>query len=722
MILRCAVALSVCSLVSSNALAQLKKVEDFQAAAAAANSVLTIPVFEQTADEVTKAAEEALKAADAALDTLGKIDPKKVTFANTLGALDDIGYRVATAANRLYLTKETNPDAAIRKAAEEAVTRIEKWSVGLDYRDDVYRAISAYARTKPKLAGEQQRQLDYVLRDYRRAGLGLAPALRKEVERKRKELADLTNTFSTNITEAQVPVNFTREELEGMPEDFLASPKIKKSEDGKTYTLQANETWQFIGVQDNAKNEVTRRKFYVAHDTLATELNGPLLNQIVALRAEIARLLGYKSWADYQIEPKMAKTGTAAMKFIEDLIKGVQPKFNAEVATIQKLKAADVADDKSKIMVWDWRYYVNQLKKQKYTVDAEALRVFFPMEKTIAGMFQTYETIFGLKFTQIEAPFKWVDDLQLWMVADAKSGEPMGMFYLDLYPREGKYNHFAQFGIVEGKELQDGKYQRPTVALVCNFPPPQADKPSLLLHRDVETLFHEFGHALHSILTRAKIARFAGTSVPRDFVEAPSQMLENWVWDQKVLDTFAADYRDPSKKIPGDIIEKMKAAKLATVGMTYRRQFALAAIDLALHGPVKLNKQGEIDARAIVNATFERVFLPIDPKTDFGSGFGHLMGYDGGYYGYAWADAIAADMATVFKKAPGGFFDKEAGLRLRTEIYQTGNAREVSESIEKFLGRKQSNDPFIESLGLDPKAAKTTKPAKGKPRAAAAAN
>ena len=702
--------------------ADLGKVEDFQAASTKFNSILTIPTFETTPEAVTAAADAVLKEADAALDEIGKLPPKAVTFANTIGALDAIGHKVGTVSNRLSLTKETSRDANVREAAEKAVTRIEKWSVGLDYREDVYKSVQAFSRTKTKLAGEPARLLEHALRDYRRAGLSLPPEKRREVEKRRKELADLTNTFQANVTNATAPVEFTRAELEGVPEDFLDSPQIKKSEDGQAFTVMANEAYQAQAVLDHARNEVTRRKVYAARDSLASDINGPLLNEIITLRFDVARRLGYASWADYQTETKMVKNAAAAVKFLEDLIKGIQPKFAAEVEEMRKLKVADTNDEKAKIFVWDWRYYFNQLKKRKYTVDTEALRVFFPMEKTIAGMFRIYEGIFGLKFTQLEAPYKWVDDLQLWLAADAQTGEPMGLFYLDLYPREGKYNHFAQFGIIEGKLLADGKYQRPTVALVCNFPPPGVDKPSLLSHRDVETLFHEFGHAMHSILTRATFSRFAGTSVPRDFVEAPSQMLENWVWDQKVLDAFAADYRDPTQKIPGDLIEKMKAAKLATIAVTYRRQFAFGALDLAIHGPIKLDKEGRIDARLIANAALERVFLPIDAKTNFAAGFGHLMGYDAGYYGYAWADAIAADMATVFKKAPDGFFDRDAGARLRTEIYQPGNSREIDASIEKFLGRKQSNGPFLESLGLEPKPAKPLKAPAAKKRKPALAS
>ena len=268
------------------------------------------------------------------------------------------------------------------------------------------------------------------------------------------------------------------------------------------------------------------------------------------------------------------------------------------------------------------------------------------------------------------------------MVTDAATGEPLGMFYLDMFPREGKFNHFAEFGIISGKQLANGKYQRPVCALLCNFPPPSADKPSLMTHQDVETLFHEFGHCLHEITTRAKYGRFGGTHVPGDFVEAPSQMLQNWVWDKKVLDTFAADYRDPSKKIPADIIKKMNDAKKATAGVFYRRQFAFASLDLAMHDAHPEGVQW--DCVDISNPVLEKVFLPIDPSTTFVTYFGHMNGYDAGYYGYAWADAIAADMATVFEKAPQGYLDKqcrheiaEGNLRAGRRTRRCGVDREI---------------------------------------------
>jgi Zn-dependent oligopeptidase len=314
-------------------------------------------------------------------------------------------------------------------------------------------------------------------------------------------------------------------------------------------------------------------------------------------------------------------------------------------------------------------------------------------------MLSIFGRVFGLRFDQIEPPYKWADGLRLYVVSNADSGAPIGLLYLDLFPREGKTARGGEFEITNGHRLPDDKYQAPVAAVVLDVPPPNGDKPSLLSHADVETLFHELGHALHCILTRAKYSHFAGTHVPVDFVEAPSQMLQNWIWNKQVLDTFAADYRNRSKKIPADTIKKMNDARFATAGIFYRRQFAFAAADLALHGPHAPNES--YDCVAISNRTFERIFLPIDSETSFITSFRGLDGYDAGYYGYAWADAIAADMATIFEKARDGYLDKQAGMKLRREIYEQGDSRDVNVSIEKFLDRKQSVEPFLKKIGVN---------------------
>jgi thimet oligopeptidase len=679
------------------AAAQNQSLAEFQSAAARYHSIISVPTFETTTNAIESSAKQTIAQAQAGLDLLGRLQPAQVTFDNTVRALDDVGYIIGSTENRLSVIKETSQDPAVRDAATEQVKILEEWAVGLDYREDVYRAVKAYADTHPSLEGEDAKLLKDTMRDYRRAGLDLPKAQRDEVEALRKKLSGLAEDFESNVTKAERRLVFTRAEMAGVPEDFLDQKGVK-NDDG-AYTVMANITWHYITVMENATNEQTRLKMETARDQLAREENIPLLQQILVIRDTIAKKLGYKSWADYVIEIKMAKTAAQAADFLERLKVGLQPGFDSEIAEFRALKIKETGDPNAQIHLWDWRYFANQLKKEKYTVDEDALKVYFPYQRCLEGMFAIYQRIFGLKFQRIVPPYKWVDDLQLYAVSDSATGEPMGLFYLDMFPREGKYNHFAEFGIIDGKLLDDGQYQRPTVALICNFPSPQPGRPSLLAHEDVVTLFHEFGHAMHSILTRAKYARFSGTSVPGDFVEAPSQMLENWAWDKKVLDSFAADYRDPSKKIPEEILNQLKVSKLAIESSFYRRQLGFGLTDLALH--TQIHADNVQDTVPLSNRIVAETFFPEPSDTAWVAYFGHIMdGYDAGYYGYAWADAIAADMATVFEKAPDGYFDVVAGGRLRKEIYEKGGSRDVEISIEKFLGRQQSVDPFLKKIGM----------------------
>ena len=667
---------------------------EFQKRAAQYNSVITIPSFETSTNEIQATVVRTMKAGNAALDRVGRVSPREATLQNTLVALDDAGFQLALAANRLAVIEQTSTNSAVRDAATDGIKELSAWMVGLDYREDVYRAVKAYADTKPGLTGEDAKLLFETMRGYRRAGLDLPKPERDEVERMRKELTGLETDFEQNVTKAQKAVRFNQAELEGVPEDFLRQTKTGDDE----YTIKANVTWHYMTVMEDARREATRQKLETERDNMARENNIPLLEKILPLRDDIARKLGYRDFADYQIEVRMAKTGATALDFLEKLKTGLQPKFDAELEEFRRLKIQETGETNALIHIWDWRYFANELKKQKYNVDAEQLRVYFPYQPVLEGMFRIYQSIFGLKFERVEPPYKWISDLQLYAVSDAQTGEPLGLFYLDMFPREGKYNHFAEFGVVDGKRLPDGRYQRPVVALVCNFPAPTPDHPSLMSHNDVTTVFHEFGHAMHAILTRARYSRFSGTSVPQDFVEAPSQMLENWTWDKKVLDSFAADYRDKSKKIPADVLAQLKEARLATEGAFYRRQLSFGLTDLALH--TRIHDDNATEMLPLSNERLGEVFLPMPEDTAFVAYFGHIIGYGAGYYGYAWADAIAADMATVFENSPDGYLDKQAGMRLRKEIYEVGDSRDVNVSIEKFLGRTRSLEPFLKKIGV----------------------
>jgi thimet oligopeptidase len=669
----------------------------FQAQAAANRLSLVLPTYPLTPDEVKAQAESAIKTADAALGALAAQEPAKLTFASTFAAYDAIVARVGDVYSVINTVSESSTDKGMRDTANEMNVKLQEWNVALDYRDDLYRVLKAFADTKPKLDAQEQRLVDEQMRSYRRAGLSLPPGERAEVEKLRKDLAGLNTEFSVNINNARAPLDFTAEEMAGVPSSFLDSPGVKQA-DGK-YRVMANVTWHAQAIGENAENAATRRTLNVARNSLARETNIPVLTKLVALRSDIARRLGYATWADYQLETRMAKTGATAVKFEEELALGLQPKFAAEMETLRGLKAKHTRQADAQLDPWDISYYTNKLLKEKYAVDTEALRVYFPYQATLDGMFAIYQKIFGLKFTEVTPPYAWAPGVQLYIVQDSATGAPMGAFYLDMFPREGKFNHFACFPQKAGGVLPDGRYDLPVVALLCNFPAPSADKPSLLKQSDVVTLFHEFGHVMHGMLSRSRFVAQTGFAVPQDFVEAPSQMLENWVWDKAVLDTFAADYRDASKKIPAETIAALVAARQATEAYATRRQLSLGLIDLSMHAAPAAEAQ-KMDIVAVTNAVLKRVTIAPPPDTAFVAYFGHMAGYDAGYYGYLWAKVMAIDMASIFKAAPGGFLDEKVGRRLRDEVYGVGHTRDVAESVEKFLGRKRSQEPFLEYVGI----------------------
>lgn len=656
-----------------------------------------LPDFEQSVADLESRQAAALEEANAAIDALAGQKLEQATFESTFQELDRILRAVSDVAQRANLIRSTHPEAEVRDAAAKVGVELENWSVALEYREDLYHVLSAQAEEAGTLPGEPGRFIDETMRDYRRAGLSLPKPERAEVERLRKELNELTNQFELNIARARAPLFFTVEELAGVPQSFLESPDVRQ-EDGR-YRVMANITWHALAVFENCRVAETRRRVTIARGQLAVEENVPLLARIVSVRAELARRLGYETWADYRTEIQMSGDAATALKFERRLVEGLEPKFQAERETLRQLKTAESDDPDAQLEPWDFTYYLNQLKNTRYSVDTEALRVYFPYEQTLSGMFRIYERIFRLTFTEVEAPYVWAPGVQLFFVTDTATGTPIGMFYLDMFPREGKYNHFACFPIRTGGPLPDGRYELPLVSLVCNFPPPSPERPSLLKHDEVDTLFHEFGHVMHAMLGRARFARFSSFGVPQDFVEAPSQMLENWVWDKDVLDTFAADYRDPTRKVPAGTIQALRDARTATAGTFYRRQLAYGLIDLTLHTLPSSNEPP--DVASLSNEVLASVSYPPAPGTVFAAYFGHLSGYDASYYGYLWSLAIATDMASVFEEASGGFLDEQVGRRLRHEIYEAAATRDVQVSIERFLGRPRSLVPFLEFVGVE---------------------
>jgi len=660
---------------------------------------LMVPDFNLHKKEISQVVTSALLEAQKSIRRISSLDKSQITYDTTYGALDITNAKLFGVSNPIEVIGATAVNKADRDVASETVARVYKWLEEIVVDKNLYSVLLAASQNPGReLSDEELKFVSETLADFRRSGVELNPIELQKLASLKNQLIDLTSKYTQNIGEAKAEVAFSEEEL------VMVSKEVKKRwlRDDGSYRVKVNITGQFIEAEENIIVESARKRVELARDSLAKEGNLPILQQMVDIRYQIAKILGYESWTDYRVEDRMAGSRETALNFIEDLIDGFDSKFKDEVAELQALKAQDRArfpdlinDDE--IHLWDFRYYQNILKRTKYNIDTSELRNYFEMSRVREAAFKTFANLFGLEFIQLTPPYKWVDDLEFFMVLDKESREPLGSFYLDLYPREGKYQHFAHFGIMPGYRKADGSWRRPVSALICNFPKATLEEPSLLSPDEVGTFFHEFGHLMHSMISRVRLSRYSGTGVERDFVEAPSQVFEAWPWDQKVLDSFAQHYQDPNKKISAETLQKMKEADLATKGIWYRRQLTFAWLDLQFHGSDEVRNVEEL-----TNEAFDKVMFPQPEGAFFAANWGHMDGYDGGYYGYAWADVIAQDMIAAFKNAPGGMLDPELGLRMKEEIYQVGGSRSAYDSVRSFLGRDYNREAFDRENGLTP--------------------
>eukprot|EP01062_Namystynia_karyoxenos_P079625 TRINITY_DN8430_c0_g1_i1.p1 TRINITY_DN8430_c0_g1~~TRINITY_DN8430_c0_g1_i1.p1 ORF type:complete len:712 (+),score=252.46 TRINITY_DN8430_c0_g1_i1:93-2138(+) len=603
-------------------------------------------------------------------------------------------------ANSCCFPQYVSPDKALREACADAERALRKYSVEADSRKDVYQAVKAFAASAAAagLEGERRRFLDRKLRDCRRLGLDLEAAAAERVRRINSELSDLAVTFSRNLQELGAKISFRAAELRGCPQSFLDGLKREGDGAAATYTLSYDPT-DCIPVMEQCTVPETRRRMEFGYNTRCIAENSKILEEMVALRHEKAQLLGYGTHAAFITETRMARTDAAVQAFLADLSARLSPAMEREVAQLLELKREECAElgceFDGKINAWDRSHLLYLLARRRHRVDHEKLKEYFPLELVLEGVLGIYQDILGLKFSKVDIPV-WCEDVQAYFVADADTGRAQGYFYMDLWPREGKQDGACCWGLQPGCRAScapDGE-QLPVAAIVCCFPRPRAGSPGLLSHSEVETFFHEFGHLMHRMCARTELALFSGTAVESDFVEAPSQMLENWLWEPEALDRVSGHYRDSAQKIPRDLIASLIGSRNAGVAIRTKRQIALAAFDLTIH------RQGKVDSAAVLEQELRANGFEVTPGTNFAAHFEHLTGnYDARYYGYLWSEVYAADMFhTRFRK--DGIFSKEAGRDYRNEVLRHGGSRDAADLLRAFLGREPSSDAFLVSKGL----------------------
>ena len=443
----------------------------------------------------------------------------------------------------------------------------------------------------------------------------------------------------------------------------------------------------------NADDDNARKQLEEKYSRRGGTQNISLLEDNLFLRYQAAKLLGYPTHAHNRLDTRMAKNPKNVMNFLGDLEKKLKPLAKKEQKELLKYKTEKTGEKTKKIETWQSGYWSNKYKKEHYDIDAEKIKEFFPTDYVIENMLEIFGNLFDVKFKKADID-TWNKDVVAYKVFDNKKGQTIAYIYMDLYPREGKYKHAACFDLVAGKELKDGSYQKPFTAIVANLNPPSKDRPSLLKHDEVETLFHEFGHVLHNVLTEAKYSAISGTATSMDFVEVPSQMLENWVWQPQVLKKISKHYKT-GEPLSDETINKMIAAKHYATGSFYLRQNFLAQIDMRYH----LTKK-RIDSTEYWSKYSKKIRgIPLRKGAYPQASFDHIMGgYDAGYYGYLWAEVIAQDFFSEFEKH--GLFNKEIGEKYRKQILAVGGSYEEEELVKNFLGREVSNEPFLKNIGF----------------------
>jgi len=664
-----------------------------------------IPFDGIRAADVEPAAVELLRDARARLEAIAA-EPGERTFSNTMRALDHLTEPLDRAMGVVRHLEAVATYPELRAAFNAVEPRVSAFYSGIPLQERLWKGIQAYAATAEGagLAGERRRYLAKTVDDFRRHGADLDAPGKKRLEEIDVELTRLTTKFSENVldsTNAFELVISSQTELAGLPASALASAResaTRKSLEGWRFTLQSPDYFAVMTYLDNA---AVRRQVYLAHSVRGTAGewdNRPLIARILDLRREKARLLGFQDFADLVLEDRMAHNGARAMTFLEDLKAKTERRFGEENRELLEFRRSLEGPNAPELEPWDVAYYAEKQRAALYDFDEEALRPYFPLERVTAGLFDLANRLYGIRVSEEPGVPVWDPQVHYYNIHDG-DGAFLGGFYTDWYPRENKRDGGWMDALITGGPAA-GEFQ-PHLGLICgNLTPPAGGRPALLTHREVETIFHEFGHLLHHLLSRVEIRTLAGTNVAWDFVELPSQIMENWCWERQALDLFARHW-ETGEQIPDALFQKMKRARTFRAANAQMRQLGLAFVDLFLH--IRYSPQRDGDAVEYTRLLLrEFVPAPLPPEHAMIAAFTHLfgspVGYGAGYYSYKWAEVLDADAFTRFRDQ--GIFSREVGAEFRERILAKGDSQDPAELYRSFMGRDPDPRALLERSGL----------------------
>jgi oligopeptidase A len=671
-----------------------------------------IPFDRIRAEHVEPAAKALLDDARAQLKRIGAISGPR-TFENTLAPLDAATERLDTAMTVVSHLESVMSTSDLRNAYNAVQPEVSAFYASIPLDADLWRALKAYAETDDAkaLTGTKRRYLERTLDSFRRRGADLDDGGKKRLEAITRELSELTTKYSQNVVDATAAFELYIDDeanLKGLPDsakDAARQSADSKKKPGWRFTLFAPSMIPLLTYLEDRK---IRESVYRAYNSRATEGaidNRPLITRILELRNEEASLLGFSDFADFVLHDRMAKTGEHARAFVEDLTEKTRAAFARENERLHEFRREIEGDGAPRIEPWDVGYYAEKQRRALYDFDEEELRPYFSVDRVLEGLFQTAHRLYGIKIKPTDALPTWHPSVRAFDIHD-EDGTRLGSFYSDLFPREEKRGGAWMNGLITG--MLDAGASSPHLGLIsANVTPPIGDKPALLVHDEVETLFHEFGHLLHHSLSKVEVRTLAGTNVAWDFVELPSQIMENWCWERSALDLFA-HHHETNRSIPADLFEKMQRARKYRSANAMMRQLGFAAVDLALHIDYAA-KDGDVVDYA---RTLMQHYAPAPYPNDYAfiASFNHLfaseVGYAAGYYSYKWAEVLDADAFTRFMKE--GVFSRIVGEDFRRKILERGNGADPMELYKGFMGREPLLDPLLDRLGLlEPKEQKS---------------
>ncbi|WP_338590681.1 oligopeptidase A [Shewanella khirikhana] len=552
----------------------------------------------------------------------------------------------------------------------------------------------------------KQTLIEHALRDFELSGIGLDDAKKARYGDIVKRLSELSSNFSNQVldaTHAWTKLITDESELKGLPESALAAAKAMaedKELQGYLFTLDFP---SYLPVMMYCENRELREECYTAFVTRASDQgpnagkfdNGPLMEELLALRHELATLLGFESFAHKSLATKMAETPAQVISFLNELALHSRPQAKKELDELKAFAASEYGA--TDLKAWDLSFYGEKLKQHRYEISQEELRPYFPENKVLSGLFHTVERLFGLKIEEQTEFDRWHKDVRFFHIFDA-DGEHRGSFYLDLYARSGKRGG-AWMDECRVRRISGGELQRPVAYLTCNFNGPVGGKPALFTHDEVVTLFHEFGHGIHHMLTKVDVAGVSGINgVPWDAVELPSQFMENWCWEEEALQEISGHF-ETGEPLPKTMLDKMLAAKNFQSAMMMVRQLEFSLFDFRLH--LEYNSEDGARIQETLDEVRQQVAVVIPPSFNrFQHSFSHIFagGYAAGYYSYKWAEVLSADAFSRFEDE--GIFNPETGRAFLTNILEMGGSEEPMELFRRFMGREPNTDALLRHSGI----------------------